>query len=1455
MTATEAATAIEDVMALSPLQQGLFSLAKLTDENGVDPYVIAMAADITGPVDAELLRRCAAAMLARHPNLRASFVSANLAGNLSRPVQIIPNRVDVPWRHITATADEVDALDSDERRRAFDLEHGPAIRFVLVELPDQHWRLVVVAHHIIIDGWSLPLFVGELITLYRSGGDTDALPPPPRPYRDYIGWLAGRDPEASRELWREHLSGLDGPTLLTPALIAGEPPVGPPRRTELKLDSHATRQLAEAARSRGVTVNTLVQMAWATMLSAFTDRSDVVFGVTVSGRPGELTGVETMVGLFINTVPLRVRLDPAEHVGVQCLAVQREAALLRDHSYLAHAEVRTLAGIGEMFDTLLVYENFPPGGLVGGGEFSANGATFRPAALESLSHFPVTIAAHMIDDQLTVLVEAIDGALGLMTPESVGQRLLDTVQGLIAYWDHPLRDVGMLLDGEGDSIGIAEAPAVAGGCVHTRFTEVAGTKLGSVALRWSGGGLTYRELDEAANRLAAALVFRGVRTETPVAIYLSRGPDYVIAMLAVLKAGGMIVPLDPAMPSERVADILQQSGATVVVDDALIITAAAESDDDFRPTTAHPGQAAYVVFTSGTTGRPKGVIGTHQALLAYAEDHARNVLRPAATRLLHPLHVAHAWSFTFDAAWQPLAALLDGHTVHIVDDDVQRDAEALVETIARYGIDMIDTTPSMFAQLHAVGLLVTVPLGVLALGGEAVGIPAWDLIRDECARTGMTAYNCYGPTETTVEAVVAPIADHAHPTIGRPTGPSRAYVLDSWLRPVPDGVPGELYLAGDQLTRGYLGRPAETARRFVADPFAAGQRMYRTGDVVRRGPDGALQFLGRSDAQVKIRAFRVEPAEISAVLHSHPSVRHAHVAICEHSSGLRLTAYVAADPAPAASELRAMLAKRLPRYMVPHRIVVVDEMPLTSHGKVDEAALAALPAAMEPAAALPETPTETTLAELLEEILQSEQMDVDADFLRLGLDSIVALSVVQSARRRGIALRARLMLECGTLRELAAAIDSESVDIGPVDDDGDGPIMLLSNARWLYEYGDPRRLAQTDAIRLPDGITTEQLETLLGSVVDGHEVLRTRLDRGTMTLVEHESANIVTEVAVTGDLADLVAEHARRALDRLDPERGVLLDAVWLRDAGVLVLTAHVLAMDPASWRIVLGELDAGLHALAAGRPPVPVREHTSHRKWSRLLTERAEHLDSCDYWIAQLDGDDPELGARRVRPETDRARDVAVTVSVTDAEVSARLLDSGRPIMHLLAAAAARMVNQWRLRRGQHRPSPLLALETHGRADTVTADADTSDTVGLLSAVYPLRVPSADACDIGEVIDAIPGDGIDYGLLRYLRADTAERLRAHPEPQILLNYLGRTDFGVTGGGLRLDRSLLSGVSALPEPQVAVRFELTIIALVLTDGDVPVLATQWRALPDILTETDIAVLQSMWQDALREVAP
>ncbi|MDG4667571.1 amino acid adenylation domain-containing protein [Mycobacterium sp. 236(2023)] len=1467
-------------MALSPLQQGLFSMSTLTDDDTtVDPYVIAMAADAVGVLDVALLRECAATLLVRHANLRASFVH----GNLSRAVQVVPTRVELPWRHVTVTDDdELDTVESAERTRPFDLACGPVIRFLLIEAPAR-WRFVVTAHHILIDGWSLPLFMGELLTLYRAGGDAAALPEPPRPYRDYIGWLAGVDQDASRQMWRSHLAGIDGPTLLTPALTATAP-TGRPQLTEVRLDTDATRALVEAARARGVTVNTLIQMAWASVVSVITDRRDVTFGVTVSGRPSELAGVERMVGLFINTVPLRVRLDPAITVREQCVAVQREAAVLRDHGYLGHSELRALAGVGELFDTLLVYENFPPGGLVGQTEFEANGATFTPSALESLSHFPVTIAAHLAGDELTVFVEVIDGALGQLRPADLGRRVLHTAQRLISHWDRPLRDAGILLPDEEETTTVTaslETPSAGG--IHARFTEIAGSRLGSVALTWSAGSLTYRELDEAADRVAAALSDAGVSAETPVAVKLSRGPDYVIAMFGVLKAGGVIVPLDPGMPKDRIADILDQAGVQLTIDDVFLASLPAAPAAAFRPVPAPLDQAAYIVFTSGTTGRPKGVVGTHAAVLAYADDHAAHVLRPAADRVGRPLRVGHAWSFTFDAAWQPLAALLDGHCVHIVGDESQRDAEALVHTIGRFGIDLLDTTPSMFAQLYDVGLLTTVPLAVLALGGEAVSASTWRLIGDECARTGMSAFNCYGPTETTVEAVVAAIDRYERPSIGRPTQTTRAYVLDAWLRHVPDGVAGELYLAGQQLTRGYLGRSAETARRFVADPFVAGERMYRTGDVVRRGSDGGLQFLGRADDQVKIRGFRVEPGEIAAVLCGHPDVADAHVVVGRRERHVRLTAYVACGVhRPEIADLRALMAKRLPHYMVPQHIVVLPELPLTAHGKIDDAALAAHAVEEAPSVA-PETPTEAALVELLTEVLDGDDVGVTTDFLEMGLDSIVALTLVHAARRRGIEMRARLMLECNTIRELASAIDAGGHRHAPAPMTADrfGEVAPAPIMSWMYECGNFRRFTQNVLIALPADITEQRLLQILQALLDRHDMLRSVLDTGDggyRLRTRPPGAVGARDVLVAADKSaeDAIGTEVVAALDRIDPESGSMVQAVWFRQGPpVLALCVHHLATDVVSWYVILGAL-AGIDAeIVAGRTPEQAAEYTTYREWTRLLHERSGTeavLAQREFWTGQLDAPDPLLGSRSPDSQHDTWASLELTDVVTDAaatrEILAGLDGAGIEMRDFLLAALTLTLTSWRIERGQKASDgSLIALEGHGREDLLIDHVDTSATVGWFTSVYPVRLGAGEgAVDVDtiggnpaaartllktvtEEVGAVPNRGLDYGLLRYVRPDGG--LAHLPHPQVEFNYIGRHDLSgdavPTDWSLITDAALNAHMPAAAEPDLPLRYTFDVISVV-TDG--PHLRTSWRWSRLLSSAAEVDRITDLWRQAV-----
>ncbi|OMC16197.1 non-ribosomal peptide synthetase [Mycobacterium sp. SP-6446] len=1520
MTATDTgsgpATApdIEDVMALSPLQEGLYSLTMLAeftaDEPADDPYVMGMAADISGALDTALLRDCAAKMLARHPNLRASFFSRGIA----RPVQLVPSSVDLPWRHITAAREDVQALEADERRRPFDFERTPAVRFLLIELPGAHWRLVITAHHIVIDGWSLPVFVNEMMTLYRSGGDLEALPAAPRPYRDYIGWLASRDHAASQQIWRRHLADLPGPTLLSAAFGSVEASTDRtrlPRRTELRMDAAKTTWLADTARSRGITISALMQMAWALVLSRLTDCCDVVFGVTVSGRPAELAGVETMIGLFINTVPLRVRLDPGGTAGEQCRAVQHDAALLRDHSFLSHAQLRTLGGVGEMFDSLLVYENFPLDGLVAGGELTAAGVTFRPAAVESLSHFPVTLAAHPDDGELVLMMEVIDGALGVTTAATLGRRVLTAAERLLQSWDRPLREVSVLLDNEAAPLrrslsgGALTAPSSSG--IHARFASIAAAMPDSCAISWAGGTLSYRELDASANRMAAMLVARGAAIETPVAIRLPRGPRYVIAMLAVLKAGATCVPMEPGTPPERVDSILRQSGATITIDEQLMKDSEGENGGDFRPVDAAPAQAAYAVFTSGTTGEPKGVIGTHAALGAYADDHLDSVLRPAAARLGRRLRIAHAWSFAFDAAWQPLVALLDGHSVHVVDEHTQTDAEALVRTIAECGIDMIDTTPSMFAQLRACGLLSTVPLTVLALGGEAVSGAAWAWIRTECNRTAMSAYNCYGPTETTVEAMVATIAEHDQPSIGRPTLQTWGYVLDSELRAMPSGATGELYLGGAQLARGYLGRPGETATRFVADPSAPGERMYRTGDLVRRLPDGSLQYVGRADAQLKIRGHRVEPGEIAAVLESHPAVRQAGVLVRQRRGVPRLTAYVATTEAtgqrPSAGELRSMLSTHLPRYMIPQRIVTVDKIPLTANGKLDEAALAdtdiADGAAVE---SEPETVTESTLAEVLTEILGLPRIDVTADFLQLGLDSITALSVVQAARARGLALRPRLILECATVRELAAAIDmgGAPADAAPPRAERCGEIVPAPIVSWMYEYGNFRRFSQMLIIALPPGIGAENLEAVLQTLLDRHDMLRARLDvvDGCYRLVSRPPGSVQAQeilTRVSGPAHQTLASHARAVIDSIDPFNGAMVRALWCDvpgpETGCMLLVVHHLATDAVSWYALLAGL-SGAWAQLREDGPAPPAEWTSYREWSRLLEQRSRSTDVAaqrDYWLAQLAGPDPMLGARLPDPTHDTWASLRVSGSLSEVTETRRLLDkladAGADIgvREFLLTALTLTLTSWRVSRDQQAGAGVLvALESHGREDALVAgddaggvEVDTSMTAGWFTNVFPVRLGVAErpvdvetarrdpasARDllraVADHVAAVPNRGLDYGLLRYQRRDPD--LAVAPHPQVEFNYLGRVDLGpMLQPGAPwtplTDDGLTESIPIASEPDLPLRYTFDVVAVVEGTAAGPRLRTSWIWSELLTTEEEATELIRLWRDAIAVLA-
>jgi amino acid adenylation domain-containing protein len=561
----------------------------------------------------------------------------------------------------------------------------------------------------------------------------------------------------------------------------------------------------------------------------------------------------------------------------------------------------------------------------------------------------------------------------------------------------------------------------------------------ATAVVFEGTAVTYGELNARANRLARALVARGAAPERVVALVLPRTPDVVAAILAVHKAGAAYLPIDPCYPASRIEAMLADAEPVLVVTGDVLASLEAEAEaggaldtdltDADRSAPLTPDHPAWVIYTSGSTGRPKGVVVPHRNVANLLGHHRRRLLEPAAAARGRRLRVGHAWPFAFDASWQPLLALLDGHELHLAGDEARTDPEQLLNVLVGGGVDFVEVSPSFLAQLSAAGLIRDgrSPLALLGVGGEAVPAPMWDEL---AALDGTDAWNFYGPTECTVDTIVARVRDHDAPLIGRPVDNTTTHVLDAHLAPVPPGVPGELYIGGAQLARGYLGQPGLTADRFVADPFGPpGARLYRTGDVVRRRPDGELEFVGRSDDQVKVRGYRVEPGEVEAAIGRLPDVAQVTVA-ARRSSGpsgvTRLVAYVvpAAGAGLRPADVRRLAAEALPAHMVPAAVVLLDELPTTPNGKLDRAALPAPDFSGLATATPPRTDGERALVELLAEVLDLPAVGVEDDFLDLGGDSLLAMRLVRRAAERGLRLTPRAVLRLRTPAALAASAEA-----------------------------------------------------------------------------------------------------------------------------------------------------------------------------------------------------------------------------------------------------------------------------------------------------------------------------------------------------------------------------------------------------------------------------------------------
>ncbi|MFI8170454.1 amino acid adenylation domain-containing protein [Streptomyces sp. NPDC085931] len=1497
-------TLVEDVLPLSPLQQGLLFHA-LFDEAAQDVYTMQSLVEIEGPLRPGPLRAAAEELVARHAVLRSAFLHED---DMDEPVQVVLKEVPVDWREATAAGEaDVERLVAADAATRFDPTDPPLLRLTLIDRGEDRSLLVLTNHHLLLDGWSIPLLLRELLQLYahRTAPGRCAPPPAPRPYRDFLAWLASRDREASGRAWRRALAGA-APTLLAPAAAALVPV--PPELHTLRLSEDLTAGVQRTARARGVTVNTVVQGLWALLLARLTGRDDVVFGATVAGRPAELAGAESMIGLFINTVPVRVSVPPGEPAAAYLRRLQDEQSRLMDHQYLGLTEIQRLAGAGDLFDTLLVFENYPVDRAAVARAEAEAGLRIRDVRGSGATHYPLTLAV-LAEERLGVVFEFRPDCYDRPSVQRLAGRFEQLVRAVVAAPDTPLAALDVLAPEERAALlarGRTERPPAPHATLPEIFRERAARTPDAVAVAGGGRRLTFAEVDTEANRLARLLAGFGAGPERIVALALPPTPDTVTALLAVQKAGAAYLPLDPAWPEERIAGMLADARPVALVattgtapgpaalgdvpalllDDPGTRRRLADADggdltDADRTGPLLPEHPAYVIYTSGSTGRPKAVVVPQRAIVnLYAAHHAALHTPASAAAGGRPLRIGHAWPTAFDASWQPLLWMFAGHELHLVPEDVRRDPDALRAFLAGNRIEFIELSPSLLAEVVAHGGDWRGELKVLGVGGEAVPPDLWRVLRET---PGLAAHNLYGPTECTVDSADCDLALSDRPAIGRPVAGATLYILDGHLNPVPAGVDGELYIAGAGLARGYLRRPGTTASRFVADPFALrpGARMYRTGDIARWTPDGLVECLGRVDDQVKIRGYRIEPGEIEAVLLDHPLVARAAVVVREDTPGVRrLVAYVVTAPAaPPAGEtaelLRRAAAAVLPDHMVPSAFVPVDAFPLTLNGKLDTTALPAPSRAAGPTAQPPRTAAEKRLAALFAQVLGVDSVGVHDNFFTLGGDSIVSMRLVGRARAAGLALSPRDVFEHPTVAELAAALGTaRRPDADP--DAGVGDIPLTPALAALVAQDAPvGSLAQARFLRTPPGLDLDGLHRTVQTVLDRHDLLRATLapdERGTWRLRTAPPGTVRAPDRVRRtDAARLdhatIGARVPGAFEELaaglDPATGAVARFLWFDTGpdreGRLLVVLHHLAADAASWGILTADLAAAWH----GTPlPAP---GTSFREWARALRAEAvspRRTAELAHWTAVSGRSEPEPGAAAPDPARDTLATVRHHETTLGPDLTARLL--AHPVRDVLLAALALAVPAWRRALGRPAPddSVLVALEGHGREEQLLPDADLSGTLGRFTTVFPVRLDPGDAPPaeqlrrVREQVAAAPDHGIGHGLLRHLNPDTAPLLAGLPEPRIQVNYLGRMTLGEQTGDAAFTGAPETGaVGGRADPATPVRYPLVLDALISDGPDAggPVLTARWHWPQRLFTQAQTERLGALWTASLERL--
>jgi amino acid adenylation domain-containing protein/non-ribosomal peptide synthase protein (TIGR01720 family) len=1423
-------------MELSFSQERLWFLDQLEPESSF--YNVPVGWSLQGRLDTGALERAVREVVRRHEVLRTTFTTLD-----GRPSQVIHTDISIrlPVSDISALPAEEreEAAKKEalaEANRPFDLARGPLLRVKLLRLSPEDHVLLLTLHHIVSDAWTRGILNAEIGALYEAF--REARPSPlaelPIQYADYAHWqrrwLDGEVLDKQLEYWRTALDG--APRVLELPADRPRPPVSTHRGAHLPftLPPELSTALVALSRREGTTLFMTLLSAFSVLLHRYTGQTDILIGTPVANRAK--AELESLIGFFINTLVLRAQMSD-DLPFVELMARVREACIggyahqdMPFESLVQQLSPDRDLGRTPLFQVLFQLQAAPIEAM------ALPGLTLRAAYPEvSTSKFDLTLSLMQGPAGLRGIFEYSTDLFEKATIERMVGHLQTLLQGIVASPENRLFELPLLTASEhadllrGFQSGAREFPVTS--TVHERFEAQVDRTPDALAVTFEGESLSYRELDARSSRLAQHLRKLGVGREVLTGICVQRSLSMVIAILGVLKAGGAYLPLDPEYPKDRLAFMVEDSKVPVIVTESAYVATLPEhaarvvcldtdadaiaQEPSSRLEGAAPADLAYVIYTSGSTGKPKGAMVTHENVVRLFD----------ATDAWYHFNESDVWtlfhSYAFDfSVWELWGALLYGGRVVVVPYWISRAPDAFYKLLGDEGVTVLNQTPSAFRQLvfaeqeAGIEAQKRLQLRYVVFGGEALDLadlkPFWDRHGDRKPQL----VNMYGITETTVHVTYRPVslADLERPwssVIGCPIPDLDVYIVDGRRNLVPIGVPGEMLVGGAGVSRGYLRRPELTAERFFPDTLGTrpGARLYKTGDLARYLPNGDVEYLGRIDHQVKIRGFRIELGEIEAVLEQHAAVREAIVLAREDGPGeKRLVGYLvcAEGQGPTVGELRAFLKEKLPEYMVPAAFVLLDKLPLTSNGKVDRKALPAPEAGerltLGESFVAPRSSVEEALTQVWASALRVPRVGIHDNFFELGGDSILSIQIVSRALAAGVKITPRQLFQhqsIAELAEVAGTAGATTAEQGPVT----GIVPLTPIAHWWLEQkvASPSHYNQAYFLEVREALDAEAMTAALGCLIEHHDALRVRLDQGEQRFAALGEVTPFQRIALQG----VPEEAQKRAMEQtaadvqasLDLGRGPALRAVLFDLGGArsnrLLIVIHHLACDGVSWRILFEDLWTAYEQRRRGEAMSLPAKTTSFKQWAERLTEhaRSEALtDEAAYWSTAARSEVWRLPVDHDHGENTEESLRAVSLSLTEEETDALLRKVPEAyrtqINDVLLSAVALALTRW-----TGAESALVDLEGHGREE-IFDDVDLTRTVGWFTTVFPvlLDVPGRDGpgevlTSVKEQLRAVPGRGLGYGLLRYLRGEgdaVSAALVALPQAEVSFNYLGQLD-------------------------------------------------------------------------------